>query len=62
MNLFFYWIFDPGLDPLDSDRNSVQNGGVLASGTLIWTPFVPKTKMQRTYYFNQIPFLQKHRV
>ena len=35
-------IFGPGLVPLDSDRKSVQNAGVLASGTLIWTPFVPK--------------------
>ena len=46
--------FGPGLVPLDSDRNSVHNGGGLASGTLLWTPFVPKTKVQRTYYFNEM--------
>ena len=60
MNLIFCWIFDPGLVPLDPDRNSVHNGGVLASGTLIWTALVPKTKVQRTYISKKYCFCKNY--
>ena len=42
-NHFLFSIFDPWLVPLSPGRNSVQNGGIIASLSLMSTPFVPKS-------------------